>query len=279
MAVLWTLDEASTAVDGNGALLFGLDSRWGTQTTPPTFDDYTMSKSDGAGPSGQDACVLTYNPGSFASQGYLGGMKTVTAPAFGSSIYVGGYLKIVFSNYPNGAQGCKYIIIGNNAPSNRVILTWAEHYGADPDYDLRLQLDGGVSLITGIRFDQTWHQWEIELYPGASSGDTNGYYKLWTAAATSTFSYGSPTATQTGLSFVEAERAEFGSVAFGFFHGLQVGASETLSVSMADCFIADTFQATFGDAAAGGGTVTTQPVGMRNAQHQRRISAGQKVYR
>ena len=236
---LWDLDEASTVVDGNGALLFGWTSRWGTQTTPPTFDDYTLAKIAASGPASQDALRFTY--GAIAAQAYLGGEVTLTAPAFGVSRYFGGHIRINCLDYPNDIHTCKHMIIADQAANNRPILVWGGRFGADPDYEMWLQLDGGGNVIKGPRFgNNVWHRWEIELYPGNTASDTNGYYKIWAGPSSVTFTYASPSDSTSGLSFAEVQRAQWGDIRLGFYHNDSVATAD-LTVDICDNFAHSSF--------------------------------------
>ena len=236
---LWDLDEASSAVDGNGALLFGFTSRWGTQTSPPTFDDYSLTKIAAGGPSSQDALRFSY--GVIAAQAYLGGEVTISAPAFGVSRFFGGFIRINCADYPNDAHTCKHLIIADQAGTNRPILVWGGRYGVDPDYEIWLQLDGGGSVIKGPRFgNNVWHRWEIELFPGNAASDGQGYYKIWAGAAGSTFSYASPNDAATALSFSDVQRSEWGDIRLGFYHNDPVLAAD-LIVDICDNFCHSAF--------------------------------------
>lgn len=233
--VLWQLAEDSTATDGGGHKLYGWDARVGSIGT--TYSDASVSS---GGPSGQTAVRFTYL--TIPGQDYIGGQVTVPAPAFGVSRFLGGFLKI--DQTDADAHTCKFLIVADAGGSNRPIVYWGTH-GSEPDiYQVRLAIDGGGSLIGGTTFPRdTWHRWKIELFPGNAASDGQGYYSLWTGAAGTTFTYGSPTGTVTGLSFTDAQRAQWGSMGWGYYHNDPTQPGDNLLVTFCDCYMATTWAA------------------------------------
>lgn len=247
MAIQWQFDESSSAVDGSGHKLYGWDDRWGSFGTE--FSDANVV---GNGPNGGDSVRFTYL--AWAAQIYAGGSKSTTAPGFGTSKYVRGRLKYHMGNIAD-VHTQKLVIVGNNLPSNRVILTIGTHTGPpNPVLQFKLQIDGGAGQIVSSAYStDTWLHFQFEVYPGSSNGATDGYYKLWTATS-GTMTYASPHGTTTNT-FSEFDRQEMGAIYMGFFMNDAKSGSDTWTIDFADWEIGDTFDSTWPTTSGGSGGV------------------------